>query len=203
MSTLCERCTALFSGQWKARVDDGEDDITETDEVDFTCNEDINHNVSEQSDVELSAEVDDAIDIDSESFEVDDGTDFYERPRWLHRSNKFADFQPFLHHSIPTIESFAAQGCHLCNLLLDRLPEYHTGHENPDTSIRQMVKNKSPRVIGVASVQPYDETSKVPAGNLCLEISYFVDGDSSRSANYFRSVDFTLMPAEGTGTLSF
>lgn len=48
MSTLCERCSALFSGQWEPRVDDAEDDTeSETDEIHFTRIEDINHKVSE------------------------------------------------------------------------------------------------------------------------------------------------------------
>ena len=204
MSSLCERCSALFSGEWKPRVDDFEDNSdSEGTSNDLTSIGDTGHKISERSDDELDDGVDDEIDIDLEDPELDNDTDFYERPRWLHRNENSAGSQPFLHHSILAIESFAAQGCNLCNLLLDRFLKHHTDHEDPDTANWAMVKEKSPRLVGVASVQPYDETSEMPVGNLCLEISYFVDGDSSKTANYFRSIDFTLMPADGMWTAIF
>ena len=178
MSNLCDVCLCLLRGLWTPRTDEFEA------EPDADGSDDAGANAVDSTDLAPD---------DEEDYDL--GSEFYERPNWLHSAEGSSDLKSPLHHSVPALKQSAEQGCHLCNLLQDRMPQVHTGHENSDPMIWRLFEEKSPRLIGVATVRPYGEEETV--GNLCLEISYFVDGMSTAPYAYFCSLELDLLPAGG------
>ncbi len=178
MSNLCDICSQLFRGHWEPRTDDPEPgpDTDGSDDTDASA-----------------VDTTDLTPDDEEDY--DTGSEFYERPNWLHSAEGSADLKTQVHHSVPALKQSAEQGCHLCNLLQDRMPRVHTGQENSDPTNWRLFAEKSPRLIGVATVRPHGEEETV--GNLCLEISYFVDGMSTDPDAYFCSLELDLLPVDG------
>jgi hypothetical protein len=105
-----------------------------------------------------------------------------------------------VHHSIPDLESSAEEGCHLCTMIWDKIPQRHTGHENDDPVLWQLLWQKSARLIGVVAIRPYADIGDIRQ-ELCLELSYYLDGASDNPQAYFCTVDLDLWPDQGTFTL--
>lgn len=186
-STLCKICAALFEGEWKQRSE-----ITE-DSVDGGNTEGLRDH--HHADI--------AKDPEDEDKPLDYGeSDFCERSEWLQRVEQSSGFTSPAHYSIPGLEASAARGCHLCNLLLNALPTAYTGHENQDSKIWELAKQKSARLIGIATVRP-DHGQEEALGIICLEISYFVDGNFQSSDCYFCTVEFQLLPIPGKWNETF
>lgn len=167
MNKLCSTCLDLFHGHWIKRPPSA-------------------NSISGSE----SATYDEASDETSQD-------QFYEQPDWVKVSEGSArGYEPAPHHSIPGLQISAGQGCHLCSLIADKIPKDHTGHENSDAELWQLLKQNSGRLIGVVVVRPYAEDD-IEQQDLCLEVSYWLDGDSDNTSAYFLTVDLELCKVAG------
>lgn len=122
---------------------------------------------------------------------------FYEQPDWVKVSEGSSrGYEPIPHHSIAALQISARKGCHLCNLIADKIPEDYTGHENSNAELWQLFKNDSSRLEGVVVARPYAEDANEQQ-DLCLEVSYWLDGDSENTRAYFLTVDLELRKVVG------
>jgi hypothetical protein len=101
-----------------------------------------------------------------------------------------------MHHSIPALEESANNGCRLYTMILDKLPENYMGHEAMSPHLWELLRQKSLRLQGAAVIRPrHLENDRQ---DLCLELSYSLDGASGSSNAYLFTVDLDLHPLQGT-----
>jgi hypothetical protein len=138
-----------------------------------------------------------AMDMYDEPSDDSSQDQFYEQPDWVKVTEGSArEYEPVPHHSIATLRISARKGCHLCNLIADKIPEDYTGHENSNAELWQLFKKDSSRLEGVVVARPYAEDASEQQ-DLCLEVSYWLDGDSENNRAYFLTVDLELRKVVG------
>lgn len=158
---LCRKCQEIFTGHWTTRASS----VLEIYE-DAEHDDNSNPGVDEESST----------------------TDFYDRPDWIQAiSSQFSDpARSPKHHSITGLKESAADGCKLCVLLWDQLPDLLLDRE-------QEHRIDLSRAIGIAVVRPSfidtadDQTEELPR-TLDLEITYCLDGRDDVEEAYLHLV---------------
>ena len=170
ISKLCTVCQGIFRGLWAPRPWP----VSELDSIDLGNSED----------------------------EADNGLEGRDWARLLEESSSpiSVRYELPLHHSIPDLELSAENGCHLCTMIWDKIPQKYTGHENDDLELWQLLRQRSRRLIGVVAIRPYADIDD-ERQDLCLELSYYLDGASDNSQAYLCTVDLDLWSDQGTFTL--
>ena len=129
--------------------------------------------------------------------------DFYEQPDWvqcvdslgaLAQESSARPYESPIHHDLRSLKSSAVDGCRLCSMLLDAVPETHDGHQASDPELWQIFRRHPERFRGVVVVRPYGGDQNEDT-DLMLEVSYFLDARYDNVSAYFFTVDLDLRPA--------
>jgi hypothetical protein len=170
ISKLCAVCQDIFRGLWAPRPWP----VSELDSTDLGNSED----------------------------ETDTGLEGRDWSRLLKESGLPTSVRHELpvHHNIPNLQLSAEEGCHLCTMIWDKMPQKYTGHENDDPVLWQLLWQRSARLIGVVAIRPYADIDD-ERHDLCLELSYYLDGASDNPRAYLCTVDLDLWSDQGTFTL--
>lgn len=196
MHWLCSKCDNIFRGHWVPEPAAGTAIVHQPE---FAASIEPNWRAVVSNEIGEDIVESRSCGDEEEMSDEYSAEDFYEKPSWAQllpgegRDGQANQYVSPLHHSIPDLEMSAAQGCQLCNMIQDQFPTSYTGHETSNQEIWHMFLEKSPRLIGVICVRPYD--SQPLDRGVCLEISYFVDAASRSADAYFFSAEFDLLPA--------
>ncbi|KAK5718840.1 hypothetical protein LTR17_015605 [Elasticomyces elasticus] len=165
IAELCDKCKIIFRGHWAQRED-----------------------------VQFDDSVDEALEENSESAGLTEGSRFYEAPDWLHatsgNSTDLAALRPLMHHGVAALQSSAESGCHLCSILWDQASDI----------IDQLEARYLPLVsqaTGIVIVRPEPGPADLaPSGGLDLQVSCSTHGDYSRSDKFvpISGVGISLQP---------
>ncbi len=194
LNQLCESCQNIFRGHWLSKND------CDT-KVNAAKNADGRQAPAADECEEASSTLTTCSPIarDRNGSSESEPDELYEQPDWLRTLNEDpasanAVYESPIHHDVDGLELSAKQGCHLCKILWDKFPTSHTGHENGDPKLWRILRESSRRLKGVVVVRPYEDNVNEHGQVLCLEISYFLDGNITQHNNYLCTIELDLVP---------
>lgn len=115
---------------------------------------------------------------------------------WQHRDDQSVQSANFRHYNISELKISAGNGCHLCNLILDQLPIFHTTGAGKYHETWKFAKENPQKMFGIATILPHRE-SEDSSGPLRLDVLYFLDGDVSKKGIRPCWISLYLIPILG------
>ncbi|KIW95282.1 uncharacterized protein Z519_03866 [Cladophialophora bantiana CBS 173.52] len=152
-SNLCEKCRRLFEGP---------NQPPEIDRVPF-------EHIDALSDDENQASDEDLVSISGDSQPEDRDR----RPKLPPRVSRSSTSRILVHHNMAALVLAAASGCHLCNLLSQRLPQDTAILEWANKEHRRLLEEHSPHLNGVITIDRLPEENISDA--LDLRLSYYIN----------------------------
>jgi hypothetical protein len=172
LAILCGQCQQIFKGRWAPKESLGVATRSQP------------HRQTAADPHLRESPTDDLPSPENSDTYSEDG--WYENPDWVKvitvnetstiPSKAMSSLSP-QHHSILDLEESARNGCHLCTVIWDIVPD-------KIEELESAAKENLARLIGVVVVRPYNEDD-VSREDVALEISYFVDGEVVREAYVF------------------
>lgn len=171
-SKLCEKCQRLFEGP---------DRPPEFGNVPFEQITSLSNDENQTSDEDLNS-------ISDEMPPENRGR----CPKLPPRINRCASSRILAHHSMTALILAAADGCHLCNLLSNRLPRDTPEYEWAHQEHRRLLEERSSLLNGVVQINrlPGDDSQD----NLSLRLSYHIRVDGA-PVHVFGPIGVTMLPS--------
>ena len=174
-SNLCEKCQRLFEGP---------DQPPEIDNVPF-------EHIGALSDDENQASDEDLVSVSGDS--QPENRD--RRPKLPPRVSRSPTSRILVHHSMPALNLAAAGGCHLCNLLSQRLPRDTAVHEWANKEHWRLWEEQSSHLNGVIRINRLPEEDS--PGALDLRLSYYIN-ENGAPVHVYGPIGVTMLPTHST-----